>query len=303
MSKNEDEHGYEEVDHEDDENEVGSDQETGTSARRDENGVRSASGSGGYNGLRTGNSTGNSRGNRRNRRKTGPQLNISLGEWTEAAKDALQQMSETERAIRTLSNLYEKHVHDIEEFASIQQQLSGLEQECRDKDEKIKTQKDGITALTELVREKDDEWKHTSQAIFKERDTLEEEKKRFKKYKENAEKRIKAAEAEQKLEQDKELDKLKSEQKQQLDQQKRKLVDENKKVITDLEVDKNRLSKELEGQRGETEEQKVLLAKAHVEYNDLRRVRDSFEKETQELKTKLKAMENEFGLECQGVEF
>jgi chromosome segregation ATPase len=80
-----------------------------------------------------------------------------------------------------------------------------------------------------------------------------------------------------------------------LEQQKKKLEDESQKAMSDLEADKSKLLKELE-------EHKLALSQAQVQYNDMRRLRNSFEKETEELKVKLKTVENEFGLESQGVD-
>jgi hypothetical protein len=75
----------------------------------------------------------------------------------------------TERAIRTLSDSYKKHSHDIQEFVAIQQQFSELKQECAAKDEEIRMQKDGIAALTDLSRERDEELKQRREDITKEK--------------------------------------------------------------------------------------------------------------------------------------
>lgn len=179
--------------------------------------------------------------------KTEPQSNLNLGAWTDATNDAVRLMLETERAIRTLRDSYKRHSHDIEEFAITQQQLSELRQECAAKDDKIRMQKDGIAALTELSQEKDERLKQDREDITKERHGLEEEKRDFKKSKENAEKRAKAEAAQQKLKGERELDKLKSEQTrrftqemEKLEQQKKKLEGENKKAMSDLVANKSK---------------------------------------------------------------
>jgi chromosome segregation ATPase len=297
MPKREDENDHGTIGHDAEANEPHIYQEPSPGERRDANRVDRSSTSDHTNGIH------NNRGNRRNRGKTDPRSNLNLGPWTTATNEAVELMLETERAIRNLSDSYKKHSQDIHEFIAIQQQLSELKRECEAKDEKIRMQKDGIAALTDLSRERNEELKREQEDITSEREAFEEEKKGFKKFKENAEKRAKAEAAQQKLKGEKELDRLKLEQSrhftqemEKLERQKKTLKDESQKAMSDLEADKSRLLKELN-------ERELGLLKVQGQYNDMCRLRNSFEKETEELKVKLKMMQNEFGLESQGVDF
>jgi hypothetical protein len=160
-----------------------------------------------------------------------------------------------------------------------------------------------IQALARLNQKKEDELEERHEDIIKEKRALDEEKECFEASKENSKKRAKAELAEQKLKGNQELAKQRSDQERQfteklrkLEQQQKKEDDENRKAISDLEASKATLSRELE-------ENKAALAKARTEFSDLRIVRDSYESETKELKIKLKTMQNEFGLQSQGLDF
>lgn len=285
------------VGHSDGENGVGIGQGTSRGGRRDMTTVGSSSTSGNLNGHQNGNC------NRWNKGKTDSQFNLNLGVWTEATNDAVRLMSETERAIRTLSDAYKKHSSDIQEFYTTQKRLIELLQESATKDETIRIQENRIEALTRLNQKKEDELRERHEDIIKDKNALDEEKEGFETSKENAKKRAKAELAEQKLKGNQELAKQKSAQERQfvekmekLEQQKKKEEDENRKAESDLEASNTKFSRELE-------ENKVALTKACTELSDMRRLRDSFESDTKALEVKLKTMENEFGLRSQGLDF
>jgi chromosome segregation ATPase len=281
---------------------------SGPSGNINNNGIRSTNGSGDDYGHNHGKSK--SSGNHHNRGNTAWQSNLTLGPFTEAASEAIQHMSETHKAIRTLSDLYTKHVRDIEEISKIQERCNELETQCGKKDELIKRQKGTIITLKELSRDMEEEFEQNRAEIGKEREDLEAEKKKFDKQKETVEKRAKAQEAEQKSKQDKELEKLKAEQdkhykilKEKLEQDVKKQEDEIRKRLTDLETDNRTLSEELNAQKEKVEEQQVKLAIAKDDYDDLKRLKNSFKDEKEKLKEQLDMIESEFALNGQTTEF
>jgi chromosome segregation ATPase len=299
MPKNKDEH----VEVNGDGGRTGIDNSRGTrpSGSSNNSGIGNANGSGNDYGHK--HSKSNSIGNRHDGENTESQLYLSLGPHTQATSEVIQHMSETYQAFRTLSDSYKKHMRDIQEIPKIQERCIELEKQCEDMKEHIKRQKITIDTLKEMSREREDDVKQYIADIKKEREGLEAEKKKFDRQKENVEKRIKVQEAEEKKRQDKELEKLKTEQdnqyenlKEMLEQGVKKREDEIKKRLTDLEADNGTLTKELNVQKGQVEEQRVWLANAKDEYDVLRRAKNSFKEEKEKLETQLKKIENEFAL-------
>jgi chromosome segregation ATPase len=274
---------------------------TGPSGSSNNSGIGSANGSGNDYGHK--HSKSNSIDNRHDGGNTESQLSLNLGPHTQATSEVIQHMSETYKAFRTLSDSYKKHIRDIEEIPKIQERCIELEKQCEEMGEHIKRQKNTITILKEMSREREDEVEQNIAKIRKEREGLEAEKKKFDRQKENVEKRIKMQEAEEKKRQDKELEKLKTEQekhyenlKEMLEQDVKKREDEIEKRLTNLEADNGALTKELNVQRGQVEEQRVRLANAKDEYDVLRRAKNSFKEEKEKLETQLNKIENEFAL-------
>jgi chromosome segregation ATPase len=276
------------------------------SGNRNTNGIGSESGS--NNGQK--NIKSNSSGNRQRGGTDESQSCLNLGAFTQAANDTVQHMAETHEAIKHLSELYIKHTRDIEEIPKIQQRSKDLESLCKEKDERIKMHRHTISTLKEMSREKEQEFAEEKAKIQKERDELDAEKMKFDKYKENAEKRIKAQEAEQRNRQEKELQKLKAEQdrecdnhKDRLEQDLKKQKDQIKKRLTDLEAAKKTLSEELEERKQTIKELEVMLRDSQDKYDDLTRVKNSFKEEKQKLEVRLRMIEDEFALNGQTTEF
>jgi chromosome segregation ATPase len=267
----------------------------------DNEGILSAHGSSNDYGHNHG--TSNSSGNRRNRGTTGSQSNLSLGPFTETASKAIDHMSTAYKALQALSESYKEHVRDIEEVSTTKARCIELENMC-------KIQKDRIRVLKEMGEEKEEEFAQEMEDIKKERAGLEAEKKKFEEQKANADKRARIQEAEQKNKQENELEKLKKDQdkhynnlKQQLEQDIKKKEDEAKKIMTDLEAANKTLSEQVEAQKAKIKAQEVKLTNAQEEYDILRRAKDSFKEEKQELAKHLKMLEDDFALTSQPIEF
>lgn len=279
---------------------------SGPSGNSNGNGVGSGNGSGNNNG-HNGN---NSSGNRQNRGSTESQSSLNLGPFSQSVGETVQLMSELQKAIKNLGDLYTKYKCDIGEIPKIQQRSSELEKECKDKDEKIKNLKKTIDVLKDMSREEEEQTAQEKADITNDRKVIEAEKKDLKKQKEIAEKRVKAQEAEQKVNQDKELEKLRAKQEKQFKDHKKKLEqdmkkreDENQERLNDLEAENKKQTEELKEQKKQTEEQMGKFAKAKEEIDDLTRVKNSLKEDTHKLEMQLKTKENEFALNSQTTEF
>jgi len=150
--------------------------------------------------------------NGQSKRKNGSEMNINLGLLTNAANGTVQVLSEARDKIQELMGLYKTHVHDVEEFAKNQERFAQLEEACQDKEDEIGTFKATIKVLKGMGQDQENELEQEKQAAIKIREELEEQKESLKRKQENAEKRIKATEAEHQLAHAKELEKLKTEQ-------------------------------------------------------------------------------------------
>jgi chromosome segregation ATPase len=293
-----------------DEDERGGSRERGPIARHKRNGIRSGNESGSQDGQHSRDKTIDDRDDRQSKRGIESQLTSNLDPFTQAAKTTVRHLSETQAAIQSLSDMYAKHASDVEQIAEIQRRLSELEKECREKDEKIRKQKDGLIVILEAGRDKEDKLKEREQDIIQDRKALDLEREDFARSRDNAEKRSKMLEAERQRKQDEELKTLKAAQERELEhemerlgQERDRLDNDYRKTLTDLKADMAKLSEDLKVEKKRNEESRGDLASAEAKCDDLNRVKDSFKQETKELKMRLKAMENEFGLGCQGIEF
>jgi chromosome segregation ATPase len=281
---------------------------SGRSGNSTSNGIKNVTESGSNNGHK--NSKSNNSGNRQSGGSTESQAYLNLGPFTQASRDAIRHMSEAHESLKHVSELFAKHTSDIEEISKIQQNSKELEKQCKERDEKIKMQWGVINGLRTMGSEKEQEMTEDMAKIEKEREQLEADKKKFDQQKENAEKRIKILEAEQKNKQDKELGKLKAEQetkfgdlKQRLEKNLKKKEDDNSNRLTELDAAIGALSKELEEKKEKITQQQANLTKEKEKYEDLVIVRNSFKEENKKLEMRLKMMEDEFGPVGQTTDF
>jgi DNA repair exonuclease SbcCD ATPase subunit len=247
---------------------------------------------------------------RRKRESTESHPNLTLGPFTEATNTTVEKMLEAMEALHTLSDSYKKHGKDIEEIPKIQKKFSHLEEQCKLKDDKIRKQLDTIITLQDIGRDSKETLAQEEQRLIAEKNKLEEGQFELKRQKENAEKRAKAKEAELKIEQNKELEKLKTDldkefkgHKEILEKDMEKREENNKEKLVNLEAEKAVLSKELQEQNKKSEEQQEELTKVKDSYEDLTSLKDSLKRDKRDLETKLKIIESEFALDSQTMKF
>lgn len=271
------------------------------------NGYTNGSGAENHGGLNNSSKI-NNNGNRRG--KADARTSLNLGPYTETAKETIQQLSASCKAIKSLSDAFTKHAQEIEQVSALQQRYSDLQEQCTIKDKKIEQQKSALSELKEMSQEKEAEFADEKARIMNERNALEDERNTFKKLQENTNKRLKVEDALQRSRQEKELVKLKEDQDQlfkyrveKLDQEMREREEQNKKRLTDLETSNKELSEKLREQEMQIKQQIEKLAKAKEDLDDLKIVRNSLRDDTLKLKEKLKKIENEFALTGQTTEF
>lgn len=242
-------------------------------------------------------------------RDTG-EIIFRLGAYTDAASTAIQSMSTTQNAIENLANLYTAHIKDIEQINEIQQRSSDLEQQCRNKDEKIKDQDTTINTLWEKTHDHEKLIVEEKKKVDEERRVLEVDKKQVEKDRISAVKRLRMQEAEQEVKLQKKLEGREAEleerfrdREKELECNMQKREDENKHRLASLEEENSAHLKKLEKLEKDNEEYGAALTKAKDDYDDVARLRDSYKGDAYELKKRLKAMENEFSLNTKTTEF
>jgi chromosome segregation ATPase len=269
----------------------------------------SGSGSGSRDGPPDRERTRDGRENRRNQRQ-GESHTDHLVPFTQAANTTVRQLSEAQKAIQNLSEMYSTYARDIEHIQETKQKLFQLEDALEEKELKVKNQEITINTIFESTNNRDHELKKMEQDILKDRRALESERESIKVMKENAEKRSKAQEAELRHKLDQELKTLKAAQekelhleKQRLGQEREGLEKEFQRSLSNVQAEMAKVSEDLKKVTKQNEERENELEKAQKRIEELDRLKDSYQDDTRKLQARLEKMENEFGLGCQGVEF
>jgi chromosome segregation ATPase len=250
---------------------------------------------------------GHSNGNQRNAEA---ERILDLGAYTNTANTAIRSMLATQNAMNDLAQLYATHVKEIEQINEIQKRHDSLEEQCREKDEKIRKQDTTIDTLWEKTRDQEKQLAEEKRSLEEERRELEEDKQKTEKDKATAAKRLKVQRAEQESELQNaferhlaELEKQFRDREKELDRGIQKREEEIKNRLTNLEVENTALRKKVERLEKEKEEHRTALTKAKDDYDDMKRVKDSHKAEARRLETRLKAMENEFAFNSRASDF
>ncbi|KAE9373701.1 hypothetical protein N431DRAFT_465980 [Stipitochalara longipes BDJ] len=248
--------------------------------------------------------------NNGNQRNAESERILDLGAYTNTANTAIRSMLAAHHALDDLAQLYATHVKQIEQINEIQKQHDSLEDQCRDKDEKIRKQGTTIDTICERTRDQEKHLAEEKRSLEEERRELEEDKKKTEKDKATAAKRLKVQGAEQESKLQKAFDKRLAELEKQLRDREKELdrgiqkqEEENKNRLTNLEAENTVLRKKIERLEKEKEEHSTALTKAKDDYDDMKRVKESHKAEARRLETSLKAMENEFAFNSQASDF
>jgi chromosome segregation ATPase len=250
---------------------------------------------------------GRSNGNQRNAES---ERILDLSAYTNTANTAIRSMLATQNAMNDLAQLYATHVEKIEQINEIQKRHDSLEEQCREKDEKIRKQDTTIDTLWKKTRDQEKELAEEKRSLEEERRKLEEDKKKTEKDKVTAAKRLRVQEAEQQSELQKaferrlaDLEKQFRDREEELDRGIQKREEENKNRLTNLEVENTALREKVERLEEEKEEHRTALTKVKDDYDDMTRVKESHKAEARRLETRLKATENEFAFNSRASDF
>jgi chromosome segregation ATPase len=235
---------------------------------------------------------------------------LDLGAYTNTANTVIRSMLATQKAMNDLAQQYATHVKKIEEIDEIQKRHDSLEEQCKEKDEKIRKQDTTIGTLWEKTHDQKKQLAEEKKSLEKERRELEEDKNKTEKDKATAAKRLKMQGAEQESKIQKafekrlaELEKQFKDGKKELDRAIQEREEENKNRLTNLEVENTALSEKVERLEKEKEEHRTALTKAKDDCDDMTRVKESHKAEARRLETRLKAMENEFAFNNRASDF
>lgn len=239
-----------------------------------------------------------------------PQSSYTLQPYTSTVVETTKAMAVVQRHFENLSELYIKHIEDIESVTEVHRKSIKLQKECDDKDDRIRQQKYTIAELRTTGQEEEAK-------LAKQRAKVEEDEKKLKEEKDAQEKR--AAKAEKSR--DAQKAQMELEMKKQLDIQQHKRDEAHKKRMKDLEksmnakedqmnktmqsleAEKKRLLDDLEQKKKQIEELTKKSEAMSDDLEDSKAAKTSYKKEKEELDVKLNEIKNEFGLDTKTADF
>ena len=222
------------------------------------------------------------------------QLGLSL--WAQAVSETVRSMGAAHRAIKDLQDKFTSYMDDLSMMEETRNRLNQLGEECRDKDEELRRQKNTITILTSMDQKTKAKIECKQAEIEKEKQELEQEKAK-------QEKRVSVAMAEERLKLRNEFEKLLTLYSQSYDKRKEELEDEfakqkdeNNKRVTAAEAERNKLWTTVEKQKRTIQVQVEKLEKTTEQCDVLERAKDSVKRDKQAREAELEMMKKEFAL-------
>jgi len=186
---------------------------------------------------------GDSSSNRRHKGNQESQTSLTLGRYTEHARQTLEKMYSAQKAIQDLSEQFRIHESEILDVPRNQQMIAELEEECRNKDEILRDHKGMNAILNQEKHDAEKDFELKKEELAKQREALENERKEFKKERATLDKRARVEEAEYKSKLQKEFEALKIKQDQnfqgrmeELDRDTKKKEEQNKAKLANLEA-------------------------------------------------------------------
>lgn len=224
------------------------------------------------------------------------QMDQRISPYTDAFQELSQRMIASQKAMKNVSHLYEKHKRDIEEVTQTRDELRDTKDQCRN-------YKTTLETLGHVQKEKDEKYdkmvadvKLQRQGLARAEEAAEKHKEKMEEEMENFQKMKRETEAKLKMELDEQLNKLTKEHNEQyrkrveaIEKETKKRQDDDGKKIADLEAEKKRLLQNLV-------EQESKLRHIQAKCKDQETLKGVYEKEVEKLKKDLREAENEFGL-------
>jgi len=256
-----------------------------------------------------------------NRGNNATQSNRNLRERAQASKTLKQKRIEFQKAIQEQEEIYSRCEADIEEVPKLRRKLEEqvalykdkqeeLERVTKEKDEKLVKRGNTIETLKEIDNEKKRMFEKQTADIESYKQKLVKREEDIDVLEQKAKERVAALEAEHELELAKKTKANEVQQEAQLASLKKKLEDDLEKQrasiqgdLTSVQTENRTLKSKINGYIRQIEEKGVELAKAKEDYKDQHYINDSLKGKNEKLEMNLKAMEDEFGLISQPIEF
>ena len=231
------------------------------------------------------------------------QADPDFSPYIEVVEELKSQMVAGQKAMKNVQTFFTRQQREIQDVVETRQRLYEMTERCKEYKTTVKT-------LRREEKEKDEALAEKVADVEKEREALARAKKEVVKYKEELEhetekfgRRVKIAEAEQKLKLDEQRRNLEKEQNEKyerrlkfLENEMKERQDNDKKRVVGLQAENNKLLQELEEQNGK-------LRQVNSKLKDTETLKIFYEEKADKLKQDLKSAENEFGLDARTTEF
>jgi chromosome segregation ATPase len=234
----------------------------------------------------------------------------SLGPWTEAVSQVVQNMEATHQAIHTLQEIFTSHSDNIEMIEQTRRRAKELEGACEEKDEKIRTQEAVIFALRNFDQKAKAEAAEAAAKVKEGKQSLDQEKKKLEDDRAKLEKRVTAAIAEEKLslnleakKYEAQLSKIHEKREKERDDEFAQRKDENDKRAAATETERKRLSATVEEQQRIIDARSDELKRIKDQHDLLDRATDSYKRDLKDQEKELKLMKEEFALNSKSKDY
>jgi chromosome segregation ATPase len=221
----------------------------------------------------------------------------TLGPWTHAVGEAVQEMGAAQRAINNLQGMFTMHMDDLGIVDDIKRRIGQLEEQGREKDTVIQEQKATISTLRAMDQE-------AMAAIESDRAQIERSKEELEQDKAKLATRISVATAEEKHKMKRDFaertarqDKNHETRMKELNAEFARKIEENSTKVTALEAEKERLLVTVKQQEERLKAQADELYQLKDQYDVLKRAKDSFRSEKEGLERELEKIKKEFALD------
>lgn len=227
----------------------------------------------------------------------------TLGPWTQAVGEAVQEMNAAQRAINNLQEMFITHVDDLNEMDEIRKRLGQAEDKGREKDEELQRLENTILTLTTMELKSKAVAESQLAQIVADRRELEQEKAKM-------ESRITVATAEEKHRLNRDFEERMSKQDKSYETRMKELEaefaqksQENSKKATALEAEQGRLLTVTEQQQKTIKGQVEELERLKDQYDTLDRAKTSFKREKENLERELRTMKQDFAVDMKPVAY
>lgn len=238
------------------------------------------------------------------------QPETNLGPLAQELRDASEQLSKIQEAIRAITTSCIQHADDITQIPEVRERYENLRKEVEEKDIMIADQKTAIDVLNRMASEKEDAAADDVKSNLAERERLEQEKVKLDQQKRAVVEALEKKELELKDEATKTLSRQGAE----LDN---KFMAQMKGLEKDLEKRKKEQDEELENLKAKIKKDLDIISKLKVRTDKLRlelnteigrredidQAKDGYKRDKEQLTEKLKDLQKEFSLNSEPLEY